>query len=47
MYQRILVPVDGSEPSRQALDEALRFARRLGDRPVVQVQVLHVLRPDT
>lgn len=43
MYQRILVPVDGSEPSRQALGEALRLARRLGDRPVVQVQVLHVL----
>ncbi len=43
MYQRILIPVDGSEPSRQALHEALRFARGLGDRPVVQVQVLHVL----
>ncbi|MEO6270188.1 MAG: universal stress protein [Lautropia sp.] len=43
MYQRILVPVDGSEPSRQALDEALRLARRVGDRPVVQLQVLHVL----
>jgi len=43
MYQRILVPVDGSEPSWQALSEALRFARGLEDRPVVQVQVLHVL----
>lgn len=43
MYQRILVPVDGSEPSRQALNEALRFARGVEDRPVVQVRVLHVL----
>lgn len=43
MYQRILVPVDGSEPSSRALNEALQLARGLGNGAVVQVQVLHVL----
>lgn len=29
MYQRILVPIDGSAVSQRALDEASRFARQL------------------
>jgi nucleotide-binding universal stress UspA family protein len=39
MYQRILVPVDGSETSRRGLDEALRLATALGGR----VRVLHAI----
>jgi nucleotide-binding universal stress UspA family protein len=30
MYRRILVPVDGSEPSRLALLEAIRFIKSMG-----------------
>jgi nucleotide-binding universal stress UspA family protein len=30
MYERILVAIDGSEPSRLGLDEAVRLARTLG-----------------
>lgn len=29
MYSRILVPIDGSEPSKQALNEAIKLARPL------------------
>lgn len=39
MYQRILVPVDGSETSRRGLDEALRLAAAVGGR----VRVLHAI----
>jgi nucleotide-binding universal stress UspA family protein len=38
-YQRILVPVDGSATSRQALDEAIAIARLTGGR----IRVLHVV----
>ncbi|CAN7342142.1 universal stress protein [Rhizobacter sp. LjRoot28] len=38
MYQRILVPFDGSAPSRRGLLEAIRLARPLGARLVL----LHV-----
>lgn len=38
MYQRILVPFDGSAPSRRGLAEAIRLARPLGARLVL----LHV-----
>lgn len=41
MYQRILVPFDGSPPSLRGLDEALRLARLLGGRLVL----LHVADP--
>lgn len=37
-FRRILVPVDGSEPSLRALDLALDLARRYGSR----ITVLHV-----
>jgi len=30
MYQRLLVPVDGSDPSKRGLDEALKIAIELG-----------------
>ena len=39
MYQRILVPVDSSPPSRRALDAAIDMARATG----AQVRLLHVL----
>jgi nucleotide-binding universal stress UspA family protein len=39
MYQRILVPVDNSPPSRRALEEAIAMARLTG----ATVRVLHVL----
>lgn len=39
MYQRILVPVDGSETSRRGLDEALRLAAAVGG----HVRVLHAI----
>jgi nucleotide-binding universal stress UspA family protein len=38
MYKRILVPVDGSEPSSKALVAALQLARDVGGR----VRVIHV-----
>ena len=38
MYKRILVPTDGSEPSRHALMTALELARRFGS----EVELLHV-----
>ena len=39
MYQRILVPVDGSPTSAQSLGEALRLARMSGG----QVRLLHLV----
>jgi nucleotide-binding universal stress UspA family protein len=39
MYQRILVPVDGSPTSERALQEALRLARQQS----VQLELVHVL----
>jgi nucleotide-binding universal stress UspA family protein len=38
-YQRILVPIDGSRTSDQALDEAIRLARLSGG----QLRLLHVV----
>jgi nucleotide-binding universal stress UspA family protein len=38
-YRKILVPVDGSEPSKRALDEALRLAKVLGSK----LRLLHVV----
>ncbi len=39
MYSRILVPVDGSEPSKLALDEAIKLARSLH----ASIRVIHVV----
>lgn len=39
MYQRILVPIDGSEGAKRALDEAIKLAKLTG----AQLQVVHVL----
>lgn len=39
MYQRILVPVDGSETSKRGLQEALRLAQTLD----ASVRILHVV----
>lgn len=39
MYQRILVPVDGSAPSKRALEEAISVAKMTG----AQVRVVHVI----
>lgn len=39
MYQRILVPVDGSPTSRAGLEEALRLAKATGG----QLRLLHVV----
>ncbi len=39
MYQRILVPVDGSETSRAGLAEAVKLARLTG----AQVRLVHVV----
>lgn len=39
MYQRILVPIDGSPTSTQGLDEAIRLAKVKGGR----IRLLHVL----
>jgi nucleotide-binding universal stress UspA family protein len=41
MYQRILVPVDGSEASGAALAEAIRFARTHG----AKLHIVHVYEP--
>lgn len=43
MYKRILVPVDGSEGARHALDEALRLAQLSN----AQVQAVYVLEHPT
>jgi nucleotide-binding universal stress UspA family protein len=39
MYQRILVPIDGSPTSTRGLDEAVRLARVTGG----QIRLLHVI----
>ncbi|QOJ23757.1 MAG: universal stress protein [Gammaproteobacteria bacterium] len=39
MYQRIILPVDGSPTSERALDEAIKFAQQQN----AQVEVVHVL----
>lgn len=39
MYSRILVPVDGSGPSKQALAEAIKLARSLN----ASIRLLHVV----
>ena len=39
MYQRILVPIDGSSTSDQGLDEAIALARVTGG----SIRLLHVL----
>lgn len=39
MYQRILVPVDGSPTSDRGLDEAIRLARMAG----AQIRLIHVI----
>lgn len=41
MYEKILVPVDGSETSNKALDEAVRVAKLSGG----QIRLLHVVGP--
>lgn len=39
MYQRILVPFDGSDTSQQALDTAIRMAKESGG----QIRLVHVV----
>lgn len=39
MYQNILVPIDGSDPSAQGLREAIQLAKSLGSR----IRLIHVL----
>lgn len=39
MYQRILVPIDGSATSEHALDEAIKFAQQQN----AQIKLVHVL----
>lgn len=39
MYQRILVPIDGSATSNRGLDEAIQLARQTG----AQLQLMHVV----
>jgi len=39
MYDRILVPVDGSATAKRGLDEALKIAAKLGS----TVRVIHVV----
>src|SRR5688572_4450926 len=39
MYERILVPIDGSEPSRLAVQEAIKLARAAP----TTIQLLHVV----
>lgn len=41
MYEKILVPFDGSPTSEQALQEAAGLARQLGS----QLRVLHIIDP--
>ena len=41
MYQRILVPIDGSPTSQRALEEALRLARQ--SRQLPQLELLYVI----
>lgn len=39
MYARILIPIDGSEPAKRGLQEAIKLARRDGGK----VRLIHVL----
>jgi nucleotide-binding universal stress UspA family protein len=39
MYERILVPVDGSEPSDRGLQEAIRLAKALGS----EIRLVHIV----
>lgn len=39
MYDKILVPVDGSDASNHGLDEAIKLAKRLGSR----LKLIHVV----
>jgi nucleotide-binding universal stress UspA family protein len=39
MYERILVPVDGSEPSNRGLQEAIRLAKALGG----ELRLVHIV----
>ena len=39
MYQRILLPIDGSEPSRLAIAEAIKLAKA----GAAQIQLIHVV----
>lgn len=39
MYERILVPVDGSEPSGRGLQEAIRLAKALGS----EMRLVHIV----
>ena len=39
MYQRILVPVDGSDTAKRGLDEAVRLSKALGAR----VKLVHIV----
>src|SRR6218665_1227212 len=39
MYQRILVPIDGSATSSRGLDEAIRLARLTGG----QLRLIHII----
>lgn len=39
MYQRLLVPLDGSPPAHQALREAIRFAKE----EHAQVRLIHII----
>lgn len=41
MYKHIMLPVDGSEPSRKAVTECIRFAKSIG----AKVTALHVVSP--
>ncbi|MGE0801038.1 MAG: universal stress protein [Lautropia sp.] len=41
MYQRILVPIDGSATAAAGLDEAVRVAKAMGG----QIRLLHVVEP--
>jgi nucleotide-binding universal stress UspA family protein len=39
MYQRILVPVDGSQTSRRGLDEAIKLSKALG----ASIRLVHII----
>lgn len=41
MYARIMVPIDGSDPSHRGLDEAIELARHLKSR----IYLVHVVEP--
>jgi len=45
MYEKILVPLDGSEPSKHALNHAISIAERFGSRMRLLAAVSRVLLP--